>query len=62
MRLGVSAEIADWFVSLDVRGHAYVDTPHYQRTKNLHTSQSIQQHPSHFPAGITPSHLVQLEA
>ena len=48
-RLGVPTDVAEWFVSLDDGGLAYIDTPHFQMNKNLHSSQSILTGVQHFP-------------
>ena len=52
-RLGVPPDVAEWFVSLDDGGQAYVETPHYQLNKNLHSSHDFLHGAQHAP---NPTH------
>ena len=47
-RLGVPPDVAEWFVSLDENGTAFVDTPYYGHNRHLKTSQKILLNPDHF--------------
>ena len=44
--------MAEWFISLDEEGQAYVETPFYLHHRNLKSSTEIHRDPTHFP---TPS-------
>ena len=41
MRMGVSKEVAEWFIQLDDGGLTFVDTPLYANTSELHSHKDM---------------------
>jgi hypothetical protein len=47
-RLGVPTDLAEWFVSLDDQGTAFVTTPYYVANKHIKSSEAIYLNSDHF--------------
>ena len=48
-RLGVPADVAEWFISLDEGDSADVDTLFFQVSKNIQTAKQARSNCAHFP-------------